>query len=273
MNMTKKIELTCIIRTKNEAERIGAVIKKVKEIGAEVIIIDDCSNDQTRTIALNEGAVVIEQPWLGRGLQKKVGENASSNEWIIDLDADELLSTSLQKEIYDLFKNGPPDPGIYSLKYITIPPVPKGCIWKNSCIDRRCKMYHKKIVTMQEHSAWDQIILPKNIKPKKLNNPIYHYGFLSIHHQMDKMNKASSHRAEGASLKSKNYLILRILFGFPIYFSKKYFKQKMFLLGIYGFSCAIVISSNRWLKDVKMFEKHLVNEGTNSIHDHIDPFE
>ena len=31
-------------------------------------------------------------------------------------------------------------------------------------------MYHKKIVTMQEHSAWDQIILPKNIKPKKLNN-------------------------------------------------------------------------------------------------------
>ena len=134
-------------------------------------------------------------------------------------------------------------------------------------------MYHKKIVTMQEHSAWDQIILPKNIKPKKLNNPIYHYGFLSIHHQMDKMNKASSHRAEGASLKSKNYLILRILFGFPIYFSKKYFKQKMFLLGIYGFSCAIVISSNRWLKDVKMFEKHLVNEGTNSIHDHIDPFE
>ena len=77
MNMTKKIELTCIIRTKNEAERIGAVIKKVKEIGAEVTIIDDCSNDQTETeIALNEGAVVIEQPWLGREnlFKKRIGK-------------------------------------------------------------------------------------------------------------------------------------------------------------------------------------------------------
>ena len=55
-----QIPVSCYIRTRNEAKRIGAVIKKVKEIGAEVIVIDDCSTDETREIAKHLGAIVTE---------------------------------------------------------------------------------------------------------------------------------------------------------------------------------------------------------------------
>ena len=44
-------------------------------------------------------------------------------------------------------------------------------------------------------------------------------------------------------------------------------KQRMFREGIYGFTMAAVIASNRWLKDVKMYEKHLANNGRNEIAD------
>ena len=39
----------------------------------------------------------------------------------------------------------------------------------------------------------------------------------------------------------------------------------MFTAGIYGFACAAIIASNRWLKDVKMYEKHLIKKGINDI--------
>ena len=83
---------------------------------------------------------------------------------------------------------------------------------------------------------------------------------------MDKMNKASSHRAEGASLKSKNYLILRILFGFPIYFLKNILNKNVLIGNIWIFMCYCNIIKSLAKKMLKCL-KHLVNEGTNSIHD------
>ena len=39
----------------------------------------------------------------------------------------------------------------------------------------------------------------------------------------------------------------------------------MYTAGLYGFSCAAVIALNRWFKDVKMYEKHLIKKGLNKI--------
>lgn len=60
-------------------------------------------------------------------------------------------------------------------------------------------------------------------------------------------------------------LALSILFGFPFYLFKKFVAHKMYRVGVYGFACAAVIGSNRWLKVVKMYEKHLENDGVNEI--------
>ena len=97
----------------------------LKEVltGAEVIIIDDYSNDKTAEIVENNGGKIIKQKWLGRGRQKRVAEDAASNKWLLDIDSDELLSYELINEIKKIFEFGEPEPGIYSLKYIVIPPV------------------------------------------------------------------------------------------------------------------------------------------------------
>ena len=73
----------------------------------------------------------------------------------------------LAKHLINLFNNGSPDPGIYKIKYIIIPPFPKGVQWRFSNTDWRCKFYHKDLVRIPDHPAWDQFKVPKNIKPKK----------------------------------------------------------------------------------------------------------
>jgi len=265
MTESTSIPLSCYIRTLNEAGRIRPVVEKVLEIGAEVIVIDSGSTDGTQKIAREAGAKVIEKKWEGNGFQKHHGEDATANNWLLDLDADEILSPELQDEIRTLFANGTPAPGIYALKLVTVPPVPKGMVWNTCNLAWRNKLYHKSIVRMPEHAAWDQFEVPAGIKPRRLKGALLHYSFLNIAQQIIKANHGSTVRANETKLKPKGLIALRILFGFPFYFSKKYFKQRMYRAGVYGFACAAVIASNRWLKDVKMYELHLAKNGLNKI--------
>jgi glycosyltransferase involved in cell wall biosynthesis len=265
MSEASSIPLSCYIRTLNEARRIGPVVRKVKETGAEVIVVDCGSTDGTQEIARTAGAKVIEKKWEGNGFQKRHGEDAASNDWLLDLDADELLTPELQNEIRALFKNGEPEPGIFSIRLVTVPPVPKGVVWNHSCVDWYNKLYHKSVVRIPAHAAYDHFKVPANIKPIRLKGSLLHYSFRDIEQQVAKMNRVSTVRATETKLKPKWLLAFRILFAFPVYFSKKYIKQKMHRAGIYGFACAAVIASNRWLKDVKMYERHLAKKGRNEI--------
>jgi glycosyltransferase involved in cell wall biosynthesis len=265
MNQIRTIPLSCYIRTFNEAARIGPVVAKAKEVGAEVIVVDSGSTDDTREIAREAGAVVIEKKWEGNGFQKRNGEEAASNDWLLDLDADELLSPELQHDIRDLFSSDTPQPGIYALKLVTVPPVPEGMVWRGCCLAWRNKLYHKSIARMPAHAAWDQLDIPKTVKPIRLKGALYHYSFPDIAFMLNKMNQVSSVRARETKLKPKGQLALRVLFGFPFYVLDRLIAKRMYKAGVYGFACAVVIASNRWLKDVKMYEKHLQQKGMNRI--------
>ncbi|MGC6456212.1 MAG: glycosyltransferase family 2 protein [Coraliomargaritaceae bacterium] len=260
-----KIPATCYIRTLNEEKRIRPVVQAALELVAEVVVIDSGSTDNTISIARNEGAQVIKNEWLGNGHQKRLGEEAAHYDWLLDLDADEILSEELCEEIRGLFTSSEPPPGIYSLRLVTVPPYPKGIIWHHSNVFHRNKLYHKKVAQMPAHAAWDQLKIPAGQKVEKLRGPLLHYSFADIEQQMSKMNRVSSVRANETKLKPKWLLALRILFAFPFYLFKKLVLQRMYRAGIYGFACAVVIASNRWLKDVKMYEIHLAKNGRNKL--------
>jgi hypothetical protein len=51
-------------------------------------------------------------------------------------------------------------------------------------------------------------------------------------------------------------VILRIVFGLPVYFLKEYFVNGLIRGGIYGFAYACALAFGRWLRDVKMYERH-----------------
>ena len=100
-----ELPISCYIRTLNEERMIGEVISSAKKICSEVIIIDSLSIDKTKSISLSLGAKVYDQPWLGNGFQKRVGEDKSKNDWVLDIDADELVSDEMVNEIKTYFKN------------------------------------------------------------------------------------------------------------------------------------------------------------------------
>ncbi len=250
---TPRPPISAYIRTLNEARMIADVVKAARAIADEIIVIDSGSTDATRALAEAEGARVIDQPWLGNGRQKRAAEDACRHDWLLDLDADEIVTPELAAEIAALFANGEPEAAIYCTDLALVPPV--GRAWLDFGRQKRHKLYDRRAVRQPDHEAWDQFEIPAGALVGRLQNPILHHAFDGVAGFQGKLNKHSSVRAETLPLKPAPVLALRILFGLPFYFAKKYILQQYFRGGVYGFALAFLSAHGRWLKDVKMWER------------------
>ncbi|MGE5724861.1 MAG: glycosyltransferase family 2 protein [Acidobacteriota bacterium] len=95
--------LSITIITFNEEKNIGptldSVAPLVRELGAEVIVVDSGSTDRTVELARAHGAQVFVEEWKGYGAQKNSAVEKASGEWILSLDADEMVSPELALQI------------------------------------------------------------------------------------------------------------------------------------------------------------------------------
>ncbi|MCI4660754.1 MAG: glycosyltransferase family 2 protein [Neomegalonema sp.] len=253
------LPLSCYIRTLNEERMIGAVIRAAQQIADEVILVDSGSSDATLAIAAALGARVIEQPWLGNGSQKRVGEAACRHDWVLDLDGDEIVTPALADEIRALFADGGPEQSVYALQLVTAPPI--GEPWWTFARSPRNKLYDRRAHQIPDHKAWDQLELPKGLRPPLLDAALLHYSFRDFEQYMAKWNRVSTVRAREAGLKSRFSCVLRILFALPFYFLKHYLGRGLFRAGIYGFAISMGAAFGRWMRDVKMYETHRRKSG------------
>jgi len=83
-----------------EAHRIGKALASVAEWTSEIIVVlNEEVTDGTEGIAKSHGAKVIREPWKGMIGQKASVAAKATHEWILDLDADEVVSDTLRAEI------------------------------------------------------------------------------------------------------------------------------------------------------------------------------
>jgi len=234
---------------------IGEVIRAAQQVAREVVLIDSGSTDRTIEIAEELGARVIKAPWLGGGRQKRLGEDAALNDWLLDLDADEIVSAELANEIRALFANGAPPFPIYELLMATVPPV--GAPWRTfNLVDRR-KLYDRRVVRAPDHPNYDQFQVPPGVRVGRLNQPLLHHSFRDLAQLEEKFNRNSAARARDTRLRPFWLLALRLLFGKPFYFLNQYVRRGLWRAGWYGFAVANIAAHGRWLKDAMMLEIHL----------------
>ncbi len=232
---------------------IADVVAAARRVADDIIVVDSGSSDETVALAAKAGARVIEQPWLGNGRQKRIAEDACKHDWLLDLDADEIVTPELATEIGALFAGGEPAAAIYRIDLALVPPV--GRPWLNFGRQKRHKLYDRRVVRQPDHAAWDQFEIPAGAAVGRLRNAIMHHAFDGVAAFQGKLNKHSSVRADTLPLKSAQSLALRIVFGLPFYFAKKYILQQYFRGGVYGFALAFLSAEGRWLKDIKMWER------------------
>jgi len=99
------VHLSGVIISFNEEEKIGACIDSLRPVCEEIVVVDSFSTDRTRDIAEQKGAVVITHPFEGHIQQKNYALSCAKQDYVLSLDADEVLSPELQNSIAEVKDN------------------------------------------------------------------------------------------------------------------------------------------------------------------------
>ena len=98
-------KLSVVLATRNEKENIKRCLKSVDGLAHEIVVVDESSEDNTRDIARKLGAKVFKvkhEEIFHKTKQKAL--DLAKGDWILQLDADEVVSEELAKEIKNIVK-------------------------------------------------------------------------------------------------------------------------------------------------------------------------
>ncbi len=93
--MTK---LSALIVAHNEENQIADCLATLTFADEIVVVLDRCT-DETKNIATQHGAVIIEGAWPIEGHRRNEGLDACSGDWVLEVDADERVTQKLADEI------------------------------------------------------------------------------------------------------------------------------------------------------------------------------
>lgn len=94
----------CII-TLNEEHNLSRALASLEGIADEIVVVDSGSTDGTEEVARKHGAAFSTRAWTNYSEQKNFAAGLATNDWILSVDADEELSSTLQTAILDWKKH------------------------------------------------------------------------------------------------------------------------------------------------------------------------
>jgi glycosyltransferase involved in cell wall biosynthesis len=249
-----RIPLSVFIIARDEADRIVPVIKSVIEWVHEVIVIDSGSTDDTVKVSKEAGATVVFNEWNGYGPQKVYGETLCSQKWLLNIDADEEVSTALKHEIMALFENGkePTHAGYHIPILITFPfdDGPRPFAPSNDPV----RLYDRNKAGFKAELVHDSVVIKDGFSSGKLKKHISHRCFRSHHHAVQKINRYSSMQAQDMLTKGRRPSTFRLLTEPVTAFLKAMILRRYILFGVYGFTQSVIYAFARFIRLAKARE-------------------
>jgi len=114
--MHRRAPVTVLILTYNEEVNVEHCLKSVHEWAGEIIIVDSFSTDQTLEICRRYTNKIYQHPFENHGKQVNWAlENLPiASDWVLQLDADEIVTPELAQEICQTLPHLPDDvTGVY----------------------------------------------------------------------------------------------------------------------------------------------------------------
>jgi glycosyltransferase involved in cell wall biosynthesis len=252
--MPPVLPLSIFLIAKNEGGRIGRTLQAVAGLADEVIVVDSGSGDDTVAIAEAAGArVIVNAPFPGYGPQKRFAEEACRNDWVLNIDADEVVSPELRDEIGRLFAAGTDMADAYEIRIIDMLPgetAPPPLAYSVSPV----RLYRLSRGRYRNSTVHDRVELQAGARTARLKAPILHYSITSIGDQMEKLQRYSTMQAKDLLASGRVPSRLRIIAEFPISFLKAYVGRRYALRGVYGYLVSLNYAYYRSLRLAKAYE-------------------
>lgn len=198
------VPISVLIATRNEEENLPRCLEPLRDWADEVVVVDSQSTDDTVAIAESFGAEVIQFHYRGGWPKKRQSAMDNfdfNNEWILLLDADEILLDPIKQEIERAIQSNQFDG--YWLKfqlYFLGRQLKHGGfdLWKlflfrtgHGHYERRFEQHNTKMSDIEIH---EHIVV--NGPVGKLRNPVRHENWNSLYRYIEKHNEYSEWEAQ-----------------------------------------------------------------------------
>ena len=243
------MEISGLVITYNEENNIGKCIDALFRICDEVIVLDSLSGDNTVKIAEERGAKVISQAFLGDGPQRICGLPYCKNDWILNLDADEILAEDAENFILSRkYENQDFDVYAFSLYNYMGDKLIDFAGWYP---DKTSRFFNKKTASPSKDMV-HQKVCGNNKTHLKVH--IHHHAWKNFDQFITKKNLYSTWHAQQLYDQGKRINSFKPLLNGVVAFIKCYFLKKGFLNGLDGFTFSMIQSFFSYMKYAKLLK-------------------
>jgi len=192
--LTDEPRLSVCVVTYNEEVRVRRTLESLKWAD-EIIVVDGPSTDRTEEICREYTNNFYKYPYVSNlSLKKNFSFSKATGDWIMYIDADEVVTDQLALEVRKTLKNDQDFDGFYiPRRNICFGKWIKHCGWYPDFTLRLFKRGRGEFPAKHVHEA-----LRVNGKAGYLTDPVDHYTYNSISQYIDKLNFFTSFEAEYA---------------------------------------------------------------------------
>lgn len=256
-------KLSVIIIARNEELNILRCLESVKPVADEIVVVDSMSADRTASLCRDFGCKVFQREFDGYGSQKQFAVDKASNNWVLSIDADEVVSEELQVELKELFGDGAAGSattGVPQLKFsgynIPFSLHFMGKLLRYSGVG---KELHLRLFD-RTRGGFTLVPVHEGIEVHgavgRLSGRIIHYSYRDISHHIEKINTYTSQAADGYLKRGKSFSKWWVALKFPTSFISFYLIKRGFLDGYPGFMWSFLAAVYATLKVAKTVESN-----------------
>jgi glycosyltransferase involved in cell wall biosynthesis len=206
------VSISVVLITQNEEANLPrtleSVLPLVRDGRGEIIVVDSGSTDRTLEIARSFGAKIFSEPWKGFAAQKNSAMAKASCDWVLQLDADEMLEPELASEISNALNSRSSLAGFW---------IPRKNFFLDRWIrhggfypDRKLRLILRGAGKFEEYGAHPTIKV--NGRTGSMKHALLHNAYPTLRGYIDHMNSYSSSGAEIAREKGyRRFSLLNIV--------------------------------------------------------------
>jgi glycosyltransferase involved in cell wall biosynthesis len=233
-----KPRISAVLNTLNEEKSLPFALRSVQPWADEIVVVDMYSDDRTVDIAREFGAKVFFHERAGfADPARAFALKQASGDWILVLDADEMIPFPLSKALVGIARSGSADVvGIPMLPYLLgAPLMHTNCGPRQGTLLRFFKKGHVKATgTIHNylHLVPGSRVLKLDYEP---GVAIVHFAYLDSQDFMEKLDRYTSIEAKQALERGERITPLGALLRAAKEFGGRYIKGRGFQDGWRGF--------------------------------------
>ena len=241
------VKISAVLIVKNEADTLAKCLQALVWVD-EIVVLDSGSRDNTVDVARGyTDKVFTATEWSGFGVQRQRAQSYATGDWVLMVDADEILTPALIAEIKAVVSDPDSVDSVYALPRLS---YCFGRFIRHSgwYPDYVVRLYPRQKAAYNAARVHEKLEYGNSLTLKKLRGDMLHYTYRDLEHYLVKSAHYASEWALQRELSGKSASLLQgVLHGVGC-FVRMYIVRAGFLDGRQGLLLAILSAHSTFVK-------------------------